>query len=101
MRCPHNHIMQHAAKAKPYSLVGSDESSVSSEEFDMSDPTWISTERHSAHSDLNPATNMERMLSPQNTHKEDDVSLSVLTWSHLNLNRNYLTPYGEERSNGL
>ncbi|KAB5546380.1 hypothetical protein PHYPO_G00071390 [Pangasianodon hypophthalmus] len=49
-----------------------DESSVSSEEFDMSDPTWISTERHNTHSDLNPATNIERMLSPQNTHKEDD-----------------------------
>ncbi|XP_060794038.1 nucleolar protein 4-like b isoform X1 [Neoarius graeffei] len=49
-----------------------DESSVSSEEFDMSDPTWISTEHHSAHSNLNPATNIERMLSPQNTHKEDD-----------------------------
>lgn len=38
----------------------------------MSDPTWISTEHHSTHSDLNPATNIERMLSPQNTHKEDD-----------------------------
>lgn len=38
----------------------------------MSDPTWISTEHHSTHSDLNPATNLERMLSPQNTHKEDD-----------------------------
>ncbi|XP_046725293.1 nucleolar protein 4-like b isoform X2 [Silurus meridionalis] len=46
-----------------------DESSVSSEEFDMSDPTWISTEHHSTLSDLNPAKNM---LSPQNTHKEDD-----------------------------
>ncbi|KAF4078251.1 hypothetical protein AMELA_G00197110 [Ameiurus melas] len=49
-----------------------DESSVSSEEFDMSDPTWISTEHHSARSDLHPAANIERMLSPQNTHKEDD-----------------------------
>ncbi|KAG7323120.1 hypothetical protein KOW79_012822 [Hemibagrus wyckioides] len=49
-----------------------DESSVSSEEFDMSDPTWISTEHHSARSDLNPAANIERMLSPQNAHKEDD-----------------------------
>ncbi|KAM9445349.1 nucleolar protein 4-like b isoform 2-T2 [Clarias gariepinus] len=38
----------------------------------MSDPTWISTEHHSTLPDLNPATNIERMLSPQNTHKEDD-----------------------------
>ncbi|KAI5095850.1 nucleolar protein 4-like isoform X2 [Silurus meridionalis] len=50
-----------------------DESSVSSEEFDMSDPTWISTEHHSTLSDLNPAKNM---LSPQNTHKEDDEGVN-------------------------
>ncbi|KAK1801690.1 hypothetical protein P4O66_022336 [Electrophorus voltai] len=50
-----------------------DESSVSSEEFDMSDPTWISAEHHSAQSDLNPPISTERMHSPQNTHKEEDV----------------------------
>lgn len=55
-----------------FPVVLQDESSVSSEEFDMSDPTWISTEHHSARSDLHPAANIERMLSPQNTHKEDD-----------------------------
>lgn len=50
----------------------------------MSDPTWISTERHSTLSDLNPATNIERMLSPQNTHKEDDGKSSdfLLTFFH-------------------
>ncbi|XP_026862783.2 nucleolar protein 4-like b isoform X2 [Electrophorus electricus] len=49
-----------------------DESSVSSEEFDMSDPTWISAEHHNAQSDLNPPISTERMHSPQNTHKEED-----------------------------
>ncbi|TSM04909.1 hypothetical protein Baya_7794 [Bagarius yarrelli] len=83
MRCPHNHTMRHAAKAKPYRPAGYDESSVSSEEFDMSDPTWISTEHHSTHSDLNPAANIERMLSPQNTHKEDDVTVMQRTNTNL------------------
>ncbi|XP_067226973.1 nucleolar protein 4-like b isoform X1 [Chanodichthys erythropterus] len=46
-----------------------DECSVSSEEFDMSDPTWISAERHTALSDPSSA---DRMHSPQNTHKEED-----------------------------
>ncbi|XP_017566396.1 nucleolar protein 4-like b isoform X1 [Pygocentrus nattereri] len=49
-----------------------DESSVSSEEFDMSDPTWISAEHHSALSDPNRPTSTERMHSPQNAHKEED-----------------------------
>ncbi|XP_066526670.1 nucleolar protein 4-like b isoform X2 [Hoplias malabaricus] len=49
-----------------------DESSVSSEEFDMSDPTWISAEHHSTFSDPNRPTSIERMHSPQNTHKEED-----------------------------
>lgn len=42
----------------------------------MSDHTWISTEHNSTLSDLNPAANLERMLSPQNTHKEDDGKYS-------------------------
>ncbi|KAG9269529.1 nucleolar protein 4-like [Astyanax mexicanus] len=49
-----------------------DESSVSSEEFDMSDPTWISAEHHAALSDPTRPTSTERMHSPQNTHKEED-----------------------------
>ncbi|XP_065142196.1 nucleolar protein 4-like b isoform X2 [Paramisgurnus dabryanus] len=49
-----------------------DECSVSSEEFDMSDPTWISAERHSALSDLSHPSSTERMHSPQNTHKDED-----------------------------
>ncbi|KAI4892932.1 hypothetical protein NFI96_014184 [Prochilodus magdalenae] len=51
-----------------------DESSVSSEEFDMSDPTWISAEHHGTLSDPNRPTSTERMHSPQNTHKEEDVT---------------------------
>ncbi|XP_030625316.1 nucleolar protein 4-like b [Chanos chanos] len=48
-----------------------DESSVSSEDFDMSDPTWVSADRGPA-SGPNASTNGERMHSPQNTHKEED-----------------------------
>lgn len=53
-------------------LSPQDECSVSSEEFDMSDPTWISAERHTALSDLNHPSSADRMHSPQNTHKEED-----------------------------
>ncbi|XP_056588191.1 nucleolar protein 4-like b [Triplophysa dalaica] len=49
-----------------------DECSMSSEEFDMSDPTWISAERHAALSDLNNPSSAERMHSPQNAHKDED-----------------------------
>uniref|UniRef100_A0A8C2KSF2 Nucleolar protein 4-like b n=1 Tax=Cyprinus carpio TaxID=7962 RepID=A0A8C2KSF2_CYPCA len=49
-----------------------DDCSVSSEEFDMSDPTWISAERHAALPDLNHTSSTDRMHSPQNTHKEED-----------------------------
>ncbi|XDV45764.1 hypothetical protein PO909_013797 [Leuciscus waleckii] len=38
----------------------------------MSDPTWISAERHTALSDLNHPSSADRMHSPQNTHKEED-----------------------------
>ncbi|XP_061113884.1 nucleolar protein 4-like b isoform X2 [Conger conger] len=47
-----------------------DESSVSSEDFDMSDPTWISAD-HGPTSDQSPSHG-ERMHSPQNAHKEED-----------------------------
>ncbi|XP_063064324.1 nucleolar protein 4-like b isoform X2 [Engraulis encrasicolus] len=49
-----------------------DESSVSSEDFDMSDPTWISAEH--GHTPPNPtAPNYrDRMHSPLNAHKEED-----------------------------
>ncbi|XP_052396370.1 nucleolar protein 4-like isoform X1 [Carassius gibelio] len=49
-----------------------DDCSVSSEEFDMSDPTWISAERHSTLSDLSHPSRADRMHSPQNAHKEED-----------------------------
>ncbi|XP_010874029.1 nucleolar protein 4-like b isoform X1 [Esox lucius] len=53
-----------------------DESSVSSEDFDMSDPTWIAD--HGPASDLSPPNRGERMHSPQNAHikEEDDDSSS-------------------------
>ncbi|KAL7864671.1 hypothetical protein AOLI_G00160910 [Acnodon oligacanthus] len=61
-----------------YQIFQKDESSVTSEEFDMSDPTWISAEHHSALSDPNRPTSTERMHSPQITHKEEDGILSHL-----------------------
>ncbi|XP_012690400.2 nucleolar protein 4-like b [Clupea harengus] len=48
-----------------------DESSVSSEDFDMSDPTWISAE-HGPAPDPNAPKHGDRMHSPQNAHKEED-----------------------------
>ncbi|XP_028850384.1 nucleolar protein 4-like b isoform X1 [Denticeps clupeoides] len=48
-----------------------DDSSVSSEDFDMSDPTWISAD-HGPTSDPNPLSRGDRMHSPQNTHKEEE-----------------------------
>lgn len=54
-----------------------DECSMSSEEFDMSDPTWISAERHAALSDLNNPSSAERMHSPQNAHKDEDGKKSA------------------------
>ncbi|XP_052338934.1 nucleolar protein 4-like isoform X1 [Oncorhynchus keta] len=54
-----------------------DESSVSSEDFDMTDPTWISAD-HGPASNLSPPNHGERMHSPQNSHikEEDDDSSS-------------------------
>lgn len=59
------------------SLCLQDECSVSSEEFDMSDPTWISAERHAALSDLNNPSSAKRMHSPQNAHKDEDGKRSA------------------------
>ncbi|MBN3275944.1 NOL4 protein, partial [Polyodon spathula] len=47
-----------------------DESSVSSEDFDMTDPTWMSAD-HGATTDLSPSQG-ERMHTPLNRHKEED-----------------------------
>nr|XP_023654768.1 nucleolar protein 4-like isoform X2 [Paramormyrops kingsleyae] len=47
-----------------------DESSVSSEDFDMSDPTWLSADQCPT-SDLSPG-HLDRMHSPLNAHKEED-----------------------------
>lgn len=55
-----------------------DETSVSSEDFDMSDPTWISAD-HGPASDLSPPNRRERMHSPQNAHiKEEDGKKELL-----------------------
>ncbi|XP_069351496.1 nucleolar protein 4-like isoform X1 [Eulemur rufifrons] len=47
-----------------------DETSVSSEDFDMNDSTWMSADPHLA-SSLSPSQD-ERMRSPQNLHSQDD-----------------------------
>ncbi len=53
----------------------------------MSDPTWISAERHAALSDLNHPSSADRMHSPQNTHKEEDGKRHLC--AHLRLNRGF------------
>ncbi|MGH0155123.1 UNVERIFIED_CONTAM: hypothetical protein FKN15_075094 [Acipenser sinensis] len=56
-----------------------DESSVSSEDFDMTDPTWMSAD-HGTTTDLSPSQG-ERMHTPPNRHKEEDVeSEAVREW---------------------
>nr|XP_020771465.1 nucleolar protein 4-like isoform X1 [Odocoileus virginianus texanus] len=47
-----------------------DETSVSSEDFDMNDSTWMSADPHLA-SSLSPSQD-ERMRSPQNLHSQED-----------------------------
>ncbi|MGH0143153.1 UNVERIFIED_CONTAM: hypothetical protein FKN15_034537 [Acipenser sinensis] len=47
-----------------------DESSVSSEDFDMTDPTWMPAD-HGTTTDLSPSQG-ERMHTPPNRHKEED-----------------------------
>ncbi|XP_048839214.1 nucleolar protein 4-like b isoform X2 [Brienomyrus brachyistius] len=47
-----------------------DESSVSSEDFDMSEPAWLSADQCPT-SDLSPG-HLDRMHSPLNAHKEED-----------------------------
>uniref|UniRef100_A0A2K5EFP6 Nucleolar protein 4 like n=1 Tax=Aotus nancymaae TaxID=37293 RepID=A0A2K5EFP6_AOTNA len=47
-----------------------DETSVSSEDFDMSESTWMSADPHLA-SSLSPSQD-ERMRSPQNLHSQED-----------------------------
>ncbi|KFO31481.1 hypothetical protein H920_07123 [Fukomys damarensis] len=48
-----------------------DETSVSSEDFDMNESTWMSADPHLA-SSLSPSQD-ERMRSPQNLHSQEDV----------------------------
>ncbi|KAM6053938.1 nucleolar protein 4-like isoform 3-T3 [Chlamydotis macqueenii] len=56
-------------------LYCGDETSVSSEDFDMNDSTWISADQH-LNSSLSPSQD-ESMRSPQNLHgQEDDDSSS-------------------------
>lgn len=52
------------------SLIDQDETSVSSEDFDMNDSTWMSADPHLA-SSLSPSQD-ERMRSPQNLHSQED-----------------------------
>uniref|UniRef100_A0A4W3JD33 Nucleolar protein 4-like protein n=1 Tax=Callorhinchus milii TaxID=7868 RepID=A0A4W3JD33_CALMI len=57
-----------------------DESSVSSDDFDMSDSTWISADQ-CVNSDLSPSQE-ERMHSPQNQqNQEDGECLPGTMWS--------------------
>lgn len=51
-------------------VPGQDETSVSSEDFDMNDSTWMSADPHLA-SSLSPSQD-ERMRSPQNLHSQED-----------------------------
>lgn len=50
--------------------LAQDETSVSSEDFDMNDSTWMSADPHLA-SSLSPSQD-ERMRSPQNLHSQED-----------------------------
>ncbi|XP_048464518.1 nucleolar protein 4-like [Rhincodon typus] len=52
-----------------------DESSVSSDDFDMSDATWISADQ-CVNSDLSPSQE-ERMHSPQNLHNQEYATLML------------------------
>ncbi|KAJ1076805.1 hypothetical protein K5549_010123 [Capra hircus] len=52
-----------------------DETSVSSEDFDMNDSTWMSADPHLA-SSLSPSQD-ERMRSPQNLHSQEDGSMET------------------------
>ncbi|NXU77559.1 NOL4L protein, partial [Oreotrochilus melanogaster] len=52
-----------------------DETSVSSEDFDMNDSTWISADQH-LNSSLSPSQD-ESMRSPQNLHGQEDGSREV------------------------
>ncbi|XP_067856531.1 nucleolar protein 4-like b isoform X3 [Heptranchias perlo] len=56
-----------------------DESSVSSDDFDMSDTTWISADQ-CMNSDLSPSQE-ERMHSPQNLHNQEDDDSSSECYS--------------------
>uniref|UniRef100_UPI00398E6C07 nucleolar protein 4-like b isoform X1 n=1 Tax=Pristiophorus japonicus TaxID=55135 RepID=UPI00398E6C07 len=56
-----------------------DESSVSSDDFDMSDTTWISADQ-CVNSDLSPSQE-ERMHSPQNLHNQEDDDSSSECYS--------------------
>ncbi|KAL8179890.1 UNVERIFIED_CONTAM: Nucleolar protein 4-like, partial [Gekko kuhli] len=47
-----------------------DETSVSSEDFDMNDSTWMSADQH-LNSSLSPSQE-EGMRSPQNLHSQED-----------------------------
>nr|XP_009667892.1 PREDICTED: nucleolar protein 4-like [Struthio camelus australis] len=51
-----------------------DETSVSSEDFDMNDSTWISADQH-LNSSLSPSQD-ESMRSPQNLHSQEDAPVS-------------------------
>lgn len=53
-----------------------DETSVSSEDFDMNDSTWMSADPHLA-SSLSPSQD-ERMRSPQNLHSQEDGECSFV-----------------------
>uniref|UniRef100_A0A452SE33 Nucleolar protein 4 like n=1 Tax=Ursus americanus TaxID=9643 RepID=A0A452SE33_URSAM len=59
-----------ACCTSPFFVPDQDETSVSSEDFDMNDSTWMSADPHLA-SSLSPSQD-ERMRSPQNLHSQED-----------------------------
>lgn len=61
---------EHLPVESTFFVPDQDETSVSSEDFDMNDSTWMSADAHLA-SSLSPSQD-ERMRSPQNLHSQED-----------------------------
>ncbi|KAI4562600.1 hypothetical protein MJT46_011562 [Ovis ammon polii x Ovis aries] len=64
------HPVSKAVSTRKAMTCPQDETSVSSEDFDMNDSTWMSADPHLA-SSLSPSQD-ERMRSPQNLHSQED-----------------------------
>ncbi|KAM7327078.1 hypothetical protein ACRRTK_013445 [Alexandromys fortis] len=68
--CPKDWVLPTLPGQHKSSAFQKDETSVSSEDFDMNDSTWMSADPHLA-SSLSPSQE-ERMRSPQNLHSQED-----------------------------